>query len=109
MVNGVKSYTSAGNVRAPSKLLCLRWECVTKEVVIKSFEVCGISVSVDGKEDNKIHCIKDGEVAAAARPEIENKTKALHEPQDVNDEDPFAEIEEDDEELYTNEIAIEDC
>ena len=39
---------------------------MTKEVVIKSFEVCGISVSVDGIKDNKIHCIKDGEVAAAA-------------------------------------------
>ena len=80
-----------------------------KEVIIKSFEVCGISVSVDGKEDHKIHCIKNGEVAAAARPEIESKTKALHELQDLNadDNDPFADIE-DEEELDTNECIIED-
>ena len=115
MVIGEKSYTAAGNVRAPSKLLCLRWvkkawECVRKEIIIKSFEVCGISVSVDGKDDHKIHCIKDGEVAAAARPEIESKTKALHEPQDLDadHDDPFADVEEDEEELDTNECIIED-
>ena len=65
MVSGEKSYTPAGIVRAPSKLLCLRWvkkawDSVTKEVIIKSFMVCRISVSVDGDEDHKIHCIKDG-------------------------------------------------
>ena len=68
MLNGDKTYTQAGNVRAPSKLLCLQWvkqawESVTNEVVKKSFEACGISVSVDGSEDNKIRFIKDGEVA----------------------------------------------
>ena len=67
--------------------------------------MCGISVSVDGKEDHKIHYIKDGEVAAAARHEIESKTKALHEPQDLDaDDDPFADIEK----LESNECVIED-
>ena len=62
---------------------------------------------MDGKEDHEIHCIKDGEVAAAARHEIESKTKALHEPQDLDaDDDPFGDVE--DEELDSNECVIED-
>ena len=99
MVSGEKSYTPAGNVRAPSKLLCLRWvkkawDSVIKEVIIKSFMVCTISVSVDGDEDHKIHCIKDGEVAATARRLIESKTKALHEHHDLDSIDPFADLDE---------------
>ncbi len=80
--------------------------------ITKSFEVCGISVSVDGNEDHKIHCIKDGEVAAAARHIIESKTKALHEPQDLDTDDPFADVDqsfaEDGEELESNECVIDD-
>ena len=84
MVSGEKSYMPAGNVRAASKLLCMRWvkqawSCVSKEVVVKSFEVCEISVSVDGTEDHKIHCIKDSEVAVAAHDEIEARRTSLHE------------------------------
>ena len=114
MVSGEKSYTPAGNVRAPSKLLCLcwvkeAWSCVSKEVVVKSFEVCGITVNVDGSEDMKIHCIKDGEVAMGARREIEQKTRELHLNLDSNvDDDPFTDMEED-EELDCNELTIEDA
>ena len=55
---GEKTYTSGGKVRAaPSKLLWVKqaWNCVSKEMAIKSFESCGISVYVDGKEDDKIY------------------------------------------------------
>ena len=113
LASGEKSYTPAGNVRALSKLLCLRWvkqawSCVSKEVVVKSFEARGISVSLDGKEDDKIHCIKDCEVAAAAKPEIEAKTIQLHNPQDLDQaDDPFADLEDEDE-LDTNELTVDD-
>lgn len=113
MVSGEKSYTPAGNVRAPSKLLCVQWvkeawSKVSREVVVKSFAVCGISVSVDGSEDNGIHCIKDGEIGMAAYRDIQTKTRALHDKLEESDEDPFADMIEDDEELEYNEIAIED-
>ena len=114
MVSGKKCYTPAGNVCAPSKLLCLcwvkeAWSCVSKEVVVKSFEVCGITVNVDGSEDMKIHCIKDGEVAMGARREMEQKTRELHLNLDSNvDDDPFTDMEED-EELDCNELTIEDA
>lgn len=116
IANGEKSYTAAGNVRAPEKLLCLRWvkkawEQVSREVIVKSFQVCGVSVSIDGKEDEEIHCLKNNGIATGARAEISEKTRHLHEPEDVDsDTDPFAnlDIDEDDEELGMNECVIDD-
>ena len=74
-----KSYTPAGNVHAPSKLLCLQWakelwDYLSSELVKKSFVSCGISVSVDGSEDHEIHCPKENGVAAGAKPDIEQAT-----------------------------------
>lgn len=68
---GEKTYTRAGNVRAPSKLQCLEWvkkawEAVEVEVIKNSFRSCEISVMIDGSEDKEIHCIRDGGVAAEA-------------------------------------------
>jgi len=55
MVTGPKTYTAAGNVRAPSKALCLQWvkecwEALPTEIVQKSFCECGISGNTDGTE-----------------------------------------------------------
>uniref|UniRef100_A0A1X7UQJ6 DDE-1 domain-containing protein n=2 Tax=Amphimedon queenslandica TaxID=400682 RepID=A0A1X7UQJ6_AMPQE len=117
MANGEKSHTPAGNIRAPSMLLCLQWvkqawDCVTKEVIIKSLEVCGISVSTDGSEEDKIHCVKVGEIAETAMEEIQSKTRVLNDPHDLDyDIDPFADLEpqfiEDKGELENNEHDTE--
>ena len=90
------------------------WNSVTNEVIKRSFEACGISVATDGSEDDKVHCMKEGQVAAAARAMVAEKTAALFRPQDVDeveasDDDPFGDIEDDAEELENNEITIEDC
>ena len=63
MATAEKSYTPAGNMRAPDKLVCLQrvkeaWKSVTTDVIVKSFRTCGITVNVDGSEDNEIHCLK---------------------------------------------------
>ena len=114
MMSGEKSYTAAGNIRAPDKALCLQWvkqawESVTTEVV-KSFRTCGISVSVDGSEDHKIHCLKDGSVAADARPAISEATSELASKNEISSdiEDPFASADEDEGELEQNELVLED-
>ena len=96
--NGQKTYTAAGNVRAPAKLLGLEWvnkawESVSADVVNNSFLSCGISVKTDGSEDSQIHCIKEGGIAEAAKDEI-TRTKMLS-PQQVEESeddqgDPFA-------------------
>ena len=115
MATGEKSYTAAGNTRAPDKALCLRWvkeawNSVTTEVVIKSFRVCGISVDTDGSEDGEIHCIKEGEIAAEASPVIAEKTASLFVASEEDDCDPFAEsdLEEDEDELADNELTVDD-
>lgn len=116
MATGEKSYTAAGNVRAPDKALCLKWvreawSSVTTEVVIKSFRVCGISVSTDGSQDGEIHCVKEGEIAAEALPIIAEKTASLFEvpSEEDYDGDPFADVTSDDEdELADNETAVDD-
>ena len=46
MSSGEKSYTAAGNIKAPDELLCLErakqaWKTVTAEVVVNSFKACG--------------------------------------------------------------------
>ena len=127
MVTGEKSYTPAGNVRAPSKVLCLQWvkeawSSVSTEVVKKSFISCGISVNVDGSEDQEVHCLKDNEIAAAAKTDIQQATVSLLAQSSVadvlgeGDSDPFTdcdpdpvnEIQEDDDELNSNEVVLED-
>ncbi len=42
-------------------------EAVTVEVVNKSSRSCGISVNVNGSEEEEIYCIKDSGVAPQAR------------------------------------------
>ena len=115
MATGEKLYTAAGNMHAPDKALYLRWvneawNSVMTEVVIKSFRVCGISVNTDGSEDGEIHCIKEGEIGAEASPIIAEKTASLFEDWLEDDCDPFAEsdLEEDDEKLADNELAVDD-
>ena len=90
MASGEKSYTQVGNVRAPSKLLGVKWmKQVWSEIsqeVIESFAVCGISVSVGGSEDDRIHSIKDGEIALAACSDIPTRTRALHDEIEESDQ-----------------------
>ena len=114
MVTGPKTYTAAGNVRAPSKALCLQWvrecwEALPSEMVQKSFRACGISVRVDGSEDEEIHCLKQGGVAADAREVVRRDTASLDTTTDTEDLDPFADLEEDEDELEQNEVVLDDC
>ena len=64
----------------------------------------------DGTEDGEIHCLKEGGVAADARKTIESEPAALATATDLLEEsDPFADVEEDEEELEENELVLEDC
>ena len=99
-------------MRAPDKTLCLRWvkeawNSVTSDVIRKSFRVCGISVNPDGSEDCDIHTIKEGEIAAAASPVIQEQTETLLA---ATEDDPFydSDVAEDEDELADNEAAVDD-
>ena len=114
MVSGEKSYTPAGNVRAPDKALCLNWvkeawKSVTSDVTKKSFlvhvHVCGISASTDGSQDSEIGCIKDGGIAAEAARIIAEKTRDLPVDGENEEQDPFT---DDEDELEANETVVHD-
>ena len=116
MATGPKMYTADGNVRAPSKALCLQWvkeclEVLLAEVVQKSFRACEISMNTDGTEVEEIHCLKEGGVAADARESIQRDTATLTTAMDTElvESDPFADVEEDEDELEDNELVLEDC
>ena len=68
-------------------------------------------VSTDGMEDDEIHCLKEGGVANDARESGIRHTAnptflLLATPPEVDDVDPFADIEE---ELAKNEVVLKDC
>ena len=61
-------------------------------------------VSTDGTEDDEIHCLKEGGVADDARETVKRDTATLTSlwlaaPLEADDVDPFADTEEDKEEL----------
>uniref|UniRef100_A0A915DL27 DDE-1 domain-containing protein n=1 Tax=Ditylenchus dipsaci TaxID=166011 RepID=A0A915DL27_9BILA len=57
------TFTSGGNPRAPSMEVYLdwilrAWEALSKNLIINSFKVCGLTNASDGSEDDFIHCFK---------------------------------------------------
>ncbi len=64
--------TAAGNTKPPPldkvcEWILASWNSVTKEIIIKSFKICGLSVATDGTEDEQIECFKDGHACADGR------------------------------------------
>ena len=87
------------------------WEVLPTEAIQKSFRACGISGDVEGENDSgtEIHSLKDGGVATAARATVTSATAWLLSRADGNgNEDPFAELGEDDNELNEIETVMED-
>ena len=90
------------------------WDCVSTEVVKKSFIACSISVSTDGTKDSEIHCLKENGIAAPTWPafkQVITALLALCADKDECDSNPFADLDgkENDDDLACNEIAVEDC
>ena len=119
MADGPKTYTAAGNVRAPSKALCLQWvsecwEALSVETIKESFRVCGISASTDRTEDGELCCLKTGTVAAEAREPLRQETATLLSALEAGDQhddnaDSFTDMEEDEDELDDNEVMLDNC
>ena len=64
-----------------------------------------------GTEDEEIHCLKEGGEAADARESIRRDTAMLATATDteLQESDPFTDVEEDEDELEENELVLEDC
>ncbi|KAG7170548.1 Pogo transposable element-like 67 [Homarus americanus] len=66
MVDGNKTYTKGGNMRAPPldalcEFVAKSWDAIQVEVITKSFKKCGISNTTDGEEDDMLWRSSDGE------------------------------------------------
>uniref|UniRef100_A0A183BK65 HTH CENPB-type domain-containing protein n=1 Tax=Globodera pallida TaxID=36090 RepID=A0A183BK65_GLOPA len=65
-----QEYTAAGNPKAPALEIVLdwvdrSWQELSKELIIKSFEVCGLTTTIDGSGDDRIACFKpNGSIGA---------------------------------------------
>ncbi|KAI1699801.1 tc5 transposase DNA-binding domain-containing protein [Ditylenchus destructor] len=56
-------YTKQGNMKAPSMEVYLEWirqawAALPEELIRKSFKECGLTINLDGSEDDMIHCFK---------------------------------------------------
>ena len=76
------------------------WKKLSKQVIQDSFKVCGMTVAVDGTEDDSISCMKEGRPAAAAKPAFLTASQALLESED-DSTDPFADLDTEPEDDYT--------
>ena len=70
--SGKQTVTSAGNVRAPSRvdicdMVSRAWDGISEEMIAKSFICCG--QAKNGIPDD-VTCLKDGNVAASAMEEV---------------------------------------
>ena len=83
----------------------------TTDILTRSLLMYGISACVYGTEDASIHCLKSGGLASEALPTITENTATLLsevQRQDDDDRDAFADLDDDEEELETNELLVED-
>ena len=115
MLHGEKSYTKSGNMRAPSMEVYLKWmvdgwDQLPKDLIIKSFKGCGLTNTLDGSEDCKIHCFRsDGPIKtgqkflqqARANADIIGKREIIQQ-LDVN-----AEGVENDEDGYKSDVSLD--
>ena len=62
-------------------------------------------------EGEEIHCLKEGGVAADTRESIRRATATLATSTDtkLKESDPFADVEEDKDELEESDLVLEDC
>ena len=66
VADGAHSFTAARNMRCPPlpeivKWVLEAWETLDRELIIRSFRSCALTVAPDGSEDDQIHCLKEGQ------------------------------------------------
>ena len=72
LANGKHEYTNAGNMKPVPRRLIVdwvikSWQAILAETVAKSMKACGLSLAVDGTEDDLISCFKEGKKCAGGR------------------------------------------
>ena len=65
MNEGLHTHTKGGNMRGPPlkqivQWILKAWSDLHKEIIMKSFRCCALSIQDDGSEDNETACFKPG-------------------------------------------------
>ena len=94
MADGAHSFTAAGNMRGPPRREIVKWvleawETLDKELIIRSFRSCALTVVPDGSEDDQIHCLKEGQPCHAGQDRLASIQQALTASRAT---DPFADV-----------------
>ena len=96
---GIKQFTAAGNLKAPPRRTIVQWilqawEQISSETIKTSFKSCALNLAIDGTEDGKIHCFKEGQPCHKGKEILESQLSILKE----DDTNPFLQenIKEDD-------------
>lgn len=102
-------FSKGGNLKAPSKRLMLDWikkswnELIT-DIIRNSFKSCALTVEPYGCEDDKIHCLNEGQPCREARQLLLN----YRDMSNGGEKEILLEEEIDEEEAESNEIVIYD-
>ena len=94
---GIHSETAAGNLRASPRKTVINWILqsladISTDLIKKSFPCCGLNLPVDGSNEDKIICFRDGEPCAKGKDTLKCQLSILLEP----DENLFEMITESD-------------
>ena len=94
MAEGAHSFTAAGNMLAPPRREIVQWvleawDSLNRELIIRSFRSCALTVAPDGSEDDQIHCLKEGQLCHAGLDRLTSIQQAVSASRAT---DPFADV-----------------
>ena len=106
---GINEETASGNLRAPPRRAVLQWILdawaeLPSDVIKRSFTSYALKLSVDGSNDNTIHCFKEGQPCSTGRAMLQTQLDILREP----DANPFPCTDSDVEEAYPLTLELVD-
>ena len=87
---GIQNETASRGLRPSSYKVIVQWildawQKLPFELIRHSFTSCGLTTALDGSEDNKSHCFKEGHPCRSGREMLSEQMKLMHE----TEEDPF--------------------
>ena len=91
---GINQCTTAGNLKPPPRCTIVKWilkawEQISPETIKTSFKSRALDLVIDGAEDEKIHCFKEGQPCHKGMEILESQLSILTE----KDIDPFLQID----------------
>ena len=110
MADGAQTFTAAGNMRGPHgreivSWVLDAWDSLGKELIVRSFQSCALTVAGDGSQENEIHCMKEGQPCHTGHYRSRSVQQAISASRAA---DPFADITDSDVEDAAPEYSLID-